>query len=151
MNGISIGHAKREDFENCKKVFDNSKLIKYYGDTLFGWIDKAIDDGEAFIATTPNGDIAGYISIKANGMFAMPDVTLLGVHEKYRGKGVGKELLQFYIAVITCLGYKEAGIVVNDFNPRARKLYDSLGFKHRKTFDCPYGLGGTCHLLVKKL
>jgi len=151
MNGITIAHADPAKLEEYKAVFDNSTLIKHYGETLYGWIEKALSANEAFAATTPSGEVAGYISIKMDGMFGMPDVTLLGVKDNFRGKGVGRELLQFYIAVATCLGYHELGIVVNDFNPRARKLYDSMGFKPRKTMDCPYGLGGLCHLLVKKV
>ena len=151
MNGITIAHADPARAGDCKAVFDNSTLLKHYGELISEWIDKAVADGSAFTATAPNGDIAGYISIKMDGMFGMPDVTLLGVHDKYRGKGVGRELLQFYIGVATCLGYKEAGIVVNDFNPRARKLYDSMGFKHSRSMDCIYGRGGLCHLLVKRL
>ena len=60
-------------------------------------------------------------------------------------------LLAFYIGVMTQLGFKECALVVNDWNPRARKLYDSLGFKLRRSYEDQIFGGWMNHILVKKL
>ena len=60
-------------------------------------------------------------------------------------------LLNFYMSVMQQLGFEECAVVVNDWNPRARKLYDSLGFKLRKSFEDPFVGGFVDHMLVKKL
>jgi len=49
------------------------------------------------------------------------------------------------------LGFKECALVVNDWNPRARKLYDSLGFKLRRSYEDQIIGGWMNHILVKKL
>ena len=60
-------------------------------------------------------------------------------------------LISFYVDVMTQLGCEECAVVVNDWNPRARKLYDSLGFKLRKSYEDPFIGGFVNHVLVKKL
>ena len=81
----------------------------------------------------------------------LPCLTLLGVKDTQRGRGIGQMLLKFYIEVMTQLGFKECALVVNDWNPRARKLYDSLGFKLRRSYEDQIFGGWMNHILVKKL
>ena len=76
---------------------------------------------------------------------------LLAVKENLRGRGIGQLLIHFYTEVMTGLGFEECAIIVSDWNPRARKLYDSLGFKLRKTIEDPVVGGFKDHILVKKL
>lgn len=46
-----------------------------------------------------------------------------------RGKGLGKELLQFAIDYYVTKQKKILGLLVDNDNPNAKKLYQSIGFK----------------------
>lgn len=50
------------------------------------------------------------------------------VHEEYRGRGLGKELLQFVIDALTEQGYIELTIGAEDDNERAKHMYERFGF-----------------------
>ena len=93
------------------------------------------------------------MSMKASdGMVdGLPCLTLLGVKDTQRGRGIGQMLIAFYVGVMSGLGFKECALVVNDWNPRARKLYDSLGFKLRRSYEDQIIGGWMNHILVKKL
>ena len=45
-------------------------------------------------------------------------------------KGIGKALLTFFHEELKRRGYKGVHIVVNKFNPKALRLYDSFGYKN---------------------
>ncbi len=62
----------------------------------------------------------------------------LVVPEKMRGKGVGSRLLQGVKDYATDRGFTSLKLDVLDTNPRAKKLYERLGFKPVKTRQYPY-------------
>ena len=43
--------------------------------------------------------------------------------------GIGHTLVETFIGVSRSLGYKKCSLLVSHFNPRAKNLYQSLGFK----------------------
>jgi ribosomal protein S18 acetylase RimI-like enzyme len=53
----------------------------------------------------------------------------LAVTPAYRGKGIGTQLLQHCIANATAAGANRIFISVDINNPRAQKLYESIGFQ----------------------
>jgi ribosomal protein S18 acetylase RimI-like enzyme len=53
----------------------------------------------------------------------------LAVHSAHRGQGIGTQLLRHCIAHATQTGAKQIFISVDIDNPRAQKLYESLGFQ----------------------
>lgn len=155
-NMIEIERADISKIGEYKSIFEGSPLYNHYfkkSDILDKWLNEAISNGEAYVAIDRNGEALGYISLKASDpvVGGLPNATLLGVKATSRGRGIGQLLLGFYTEVIKELGFEEAAIVVNDWNPRARKLYDSLGFKFKKSFDDPFGGNWKDHILVKKL
>lgn len=50
------------------------------------------------------------------------------IHEDYRGRGYGKQLLQSVIDTLTEQGYTEFTVGVEDDNDRAKRIYESFGF-----------------------
>ncbi len=52
----------------------------------------------------------------------------LAVHENYRGKGIGSKLLKELFKWSVENGYKAIHLEVIDENPKARALYERLGF-----------------------
>ena len=150
---VKADPAKKEDY---KRIFDNSALYNHYFKKT-DLLDKALTDalkaGRAYVAVDRNGEAVGYMSMSPSDPMVdgLPCLTLLGVKDTMRGRGIGQMLLAFYIGVMSQLGFKECALVVNDWNPRARKLYDSLGFKLRRSYEDKIIGGWMNHILVKKL
>lgn len=154
-NLIDIQKADPAKLEEYKHIFDNSALYAHYfkkkPELLEQWLTEYMPN--AYIAVDRNGNSVGWISISASDAHidGLPNITLLGVKDSARGRGIGQMLISFYVDVMTQLGCEECAVVVNDWNPRARKLYDSLGFKLRKSYEDPFIGGFVNHVLVKKL
>lgn len=154
-NLIDIQKADPAKLEEYKHIFDNSALYTHYfkkkPELLEQWLTEYMPN--AYIAVDRNGNSVGWISISASDAHidGLPNITLLGVKDSARGRGIGQLLISFYVDVMTQLGCEECAVVVNDWNPRARKLYDSLGFKLRKSYEDPFIGGFVNHVLVKKL
>lgn len=154
-NLIDIQKADPAKLEEYKHIFDNSALYTHYfkkkPELLEQWLTEYMPN--AYIAVDRNGNSVGWISISASDAHidGLPNITLLGVKDSARGRGIGQMLISFYVDVMTQLGCEECAVAVNDWNPRARKLYDSLGFKLRKSYEDPFIGGFVNHVLVKKL
>lgn len=154
-NLIDIQKADPAKLEEYKHIFDNSALYTHYfkkkPELLEQWLTEYMPN--AYIAVDRNGNSVGWISISASDAHidGLPNITLLGVKDSARGRGIGQMLISFYVDVMTQFGCEECAVVVNDWNPRARKLYDSLGFKLRKSYEDPFIGGFVNHVLVKKL
>lgn len=155
-NMIEIVKADPTKKEDYKRIFENSPLYNHYFKKT-DLLDKVLTDdlksGNAYVAVDRNGEAVGYMSMKASDptVDGLPCLTLLGVKDTMRGRGIGQMLIAFYVGVMTGLGFKECALIVNDWNPRARKLYDSLGFKLRRSFEDKIIGGWMNHILVKRL
>ena len=53
----------------------------------------------------------------------------ISVHPKTQGKGFGSQFLNFLINHYVYQQNKTTGLLVDDANPKAKKLYLNLGFK----------------------
>ncbi|HZK06733.1 MAG TPA: GNAT family N-acetyltransferase [Bacteroidales bacterium] len=62
----------------------------------------------------------------SNGEFYIDSI---GVSLSHRGKGIGANLLQFLIDEYVSKKRKNLGLLVDEENPKAKKLYLKLGFK----------------------
>ncbi|MEO8253448.1 MAG: GNAT family N-acetyltransferase [Flavobacterium sp.] len=56
-------------------------------------------------------------------------IDCLGVNPNQQGKGIGSQLLAFLIQEYVVQNQKIVGLLVDDKNPQAKKLYLKLGFK----------------------
>ncbi|MCI0523138.1 MAG: GNAT family N-acetyltransferase [Bacteroidales bacterium] len=74
-----------------------------------------------------NGEIAGFAILQLSGSFSGYIQTIC-VSEGYRGKGVGTALLSYCEERILKIS-PNIFICVSSFNTRARKLYESFGFR----------------------
>lgn len=56
-------------------------------------------------------------------------IDTLGVKSELQGKGIGAKLLQFLIDEYVVKNKQTLGLLVDEENPKAKKLYMKLGFK----------------------
>ncbi|MDR3346303.1 MAG: GNAT family N-acetyltransferase [Campylobacteraceae bacterium] len=56
-------------------------------------------------------------------------IDTLGVDERFQGRGIGSEVLRFLIDKYVHKEGQTLGLLVDDDNPKAKKLYLKLGFK----------------------
>jgi len=76
----------------------------------------------------------------------------IAVHPDFRGKGIGTKLLENVVFHASENNYSRVRLDVIDTNKKARRLYESQGFKHTKTEHFPYlrwllGFGGSTTLV----
>ena len=78
----------------------------------------------------------------------------IAVHAIGRGKGIGTKLLTEIRKLGTNEGYDQIRLDVIDINPKAKKLYERVGFKAVKTENFPYlkgilGFGGVTTMVLE--
>lgn len=81
--------------------------------------------------------IVDYVKLNFNPDFSPENETQsgefyidsIGVNPNHQGKGIGSKLLQFLIDEFVTKNHLTLGLLVEDANPNARKLYLKLGFK----------------------
>jgi ribosomal protein S18 acetylase RimI-like enzyme len=101
------------------------------------WITLGLDYGQCLNAfegsfrevhkVTVNGKIAGFAILQLSGSFSGYIQTIC-ISEEYRGRGIGTALLSYCEERILKIS-PNIFICVSSFNTRARKLYESLGFR----------------------
>ena len=57
----------------------------------------------------------------------------VGVLPEFRGRGIGQALIAAFCDKAFSEGHKRVGLIVDNDNPKAEKLYTSLGFKRINT------------------
>ena len=78
----------------------------------------------------------------------------IAVHQDYRGKGIGRRLLEELAVYAKEKGYNKLRLDVINTNPGARKLYERVGFEPVKTEWFPYlrwllGFSGSTAMVLK--
>ncbi|TLV00497.1 GNAT family N-acetyltransferase [Dyadobacter luticola] len=56
-------------------------------------------------------------------------IDCLAVSQEHHGKGIAKKLIRALCDHAASLGYKKVGLIVDQVNPKARKLYEDVGFQ----------------------
>ena len=90
------------------------------------------EDWYRIVATAERGGreaIVGYAWLQG---LSGPDVPMLGIGlvDAYHERGIGRLLLHALLDVGRVMGLKAIRLGVNDDNPRATHVYESVGFRH---------------------
>lgn len=99
------------------------------------YVPQAIKDVSILvIAENKNGNPVGFMGVDDKRL------EMLFVLDKYRGQGIGKQLLQYGIE-----NYSINELTVNEQNPRAKGFYEHMGFEVYKRIELdkqgnPYSL-----------
>lgn len=128
---LNICKGNIEYISDCEVALANSELGRRYF-SMPGSARKAIEEGfqkeEIYVAIDQNGNCCGFLWIIFNGIFhSFPYIHILAVREEMRGLGIGKKLLRF--AEDLCFQTtSKIFLVVADFNPDAKRLYERVGY-----------------------
>ena len=121
-----------ERLEEYREVCYGSKLYDAYfaeGDSLNENLLRAMADGDLYVDMSPGDEAVGVMYMTRNGLAGLPYLNLLGVKKKYRGQGIGTDLVKIFIGVMEEKNYPNMFIMTSQFNTGAKRLYQSLGFQ----------------------
>jgi len=96
-----------------------------------------------YIVAESEGKIVGYAGLSKLEQSPQADIQTIATAMDYRGKGIGRQLMQALITRAQELKAKEIFLEVREDNAVAQKLYDVFGFKRigiRKKYYQPEGI-----------
>lgn len=149
---INILKGSKEYINACEEALVNSELGRRYF-SKEGSAKEALKEGfskgEIYIALDDNDECKGFVWFIANGIFhSFPYLHIIAVNQDSRNSGIGKKLLQFFEEVCFKDNTK-LFLVVADFNPDAKRLYEKVGYVEVGTIPSLYRVGITEHLMMK--
>lgn len=149
---ITIIKGSIEYINDCEDSLVNSELGKRYFSQK-GSARKALQEGfakgEIYIALDASECCKGFIWFILDGIFhSFPYLHIIAVKQESRNQGIGKKLSKFFED--SCFkDYSKLFLVVADFNPDAKILYEKIGYIQVGIIPSLYREGITEHLLMK--
>lgn len=149
---VKIIKGSIDYIDDCEDALANSELGRKYF-TREGSARRALEEGfskeEIYVALDDSGNCKGFMWFILDGIFhAFPYLHIIAVKQEYRSNGIGKKLLKFFEDV--CFeDNNKLFLVVADFNPDAKRLYESIGYTEVGTIPSLYRDGITEHLMMK--
>jgi ribosomal protein S18 acetylase RimI-like enzyme len=149
---MTIIKGSIEYINDCEDALVNSELGKRYFSQK-GSARKALQEGfakgEIYIALDSCESCKGFIWFILDGIFhSFPYLHIIAVKQESRNQGIGKKLLKFFED--NCFkDYSKLFLVVADFNPDAKILYEKIGYIQVGTIPSLYREGITEHLMMK--
>lgn len=149
---INIIKGSIEYINACEEALVNSELGRNYFSkegSAKNALQEGFSKGEIYIALDANEDCKGFIWFIANGIFhAFPYLHIIAVKQESRNSGIGKKLLQFFEEV-SFKDNRKLFLVVADFNPAAKRLYEKVGYVEVGNIPSLYRSGISEHLMIK--
>lgn len=150
---IVFQKAQMEYLEDCKAALLNSKLGEEYfpsEEDTTATLTEGIQKGEVTLALNEEGECMGFMWVIMDGAFhGYPYLHIIAVKDAFRGKGIGSRMLKFLEETIL-KEHSKIFLVVADFNPDAKRLYERVGFRRVGEIPGLYKPGVTEHLMMKE-
>lgn len=118
-----------EHLPACVDALLNSELGRqYFTETGANReITRGINKGEIYVALEENHCLGFVWGIIDAAFFIYPYMHIVAVREEFRGRGIGQKLIKFCEEVVFAQEPK-VFLVVADFSPQTKKLYEKLGY-----------------------
>ncbi|WP_041703336.1 GNAT family N-acetyltransferase [Lachnoclostridium phytofermentans] len=140
-----------ENLDDCVKAMENSTMCTSYfpsEESRKKAVMEGIDRGTLYVVLC-NGECAGFAYFILEGAFhAYHYLHLIAIKEEYRGKGIGKKLLEF-IEDILFKTKDKIFLLVGDYNSGAKIFYEKLGYQYIGTIPSLYRKGIDEYLMMK--
>ncbi len=138
---FNMRKAEEADADSLAEIARNSYLdSRYYFDYHFtteqcqafydDWVRKSIHGGfdDEVILCEIGGETAGFISVRVYAK-KLGKIGLVGVKEKYQGRGIGSALLKESFKWFRERGLNDVEVVTQGRNYGAQRLYQKAGFR----------------------
>jgi ribosomal protein S18 acetylase RimI-like enzyme len=149
---ITIVKGNINYIDDCEDALVKSELgLRYFSKE--GSARKALEEGfvkeQIFVAIDSNNNCMGFIWCIMDGIFhSFPYLHIIAVKKESRKHGIGKKLLKFF-EDICFKDYSKIFLVVADFNPDAKLLYQRIGYIEVGTIPNLYREGMTEYIMMK--
>ena len=124
--------AQKADLNACAEIIIDSIMWERYErtfDDAHSFFEAEFNAGSQLWVYDLNGEVIAYLVLIERGMMGeFPFIRALGVRRDFRGRGVGKKLLDFATENMFKLKPK-LFLLVSDFNEAAQGLYFGYGFE----------------------
>ena len=156
-NNTRIRFATSRDIAEIISI-NFKTLPEHYSNSFF--MELLLDSPETFVVAENNNKIIGYIMCRIEYGFSVlkkmslarkGHVVSFAVLEEYRGKGIGKKLVEQSIEGMKIRKCNESYLEVRTDNIPAIKLYESLGFDRIATLNTYYKDSRNAFLMSAKL
>ena len=138
----------------CTEILQKSELGNaYFSDEqkAKAMLQYALEMKELHIAFNELGECVGFIYYMTNGVFgSYPYLHIVAVKEEYRSCGIGRQLMKYFEDNASDSPSAKYFLTVDDFNPRAKKLYENLGYQYVGELPDFYKKGIDCYLMMKR-
>ena len=125
---VEIVKGNRTHLSDCEDALVKSSLGKHYFErngSAREAIEEGLECGTLYVAIVQNICV-GFMFYLPDGAFhSFPYLHLIAVKEEYRGKGVGTQLIHYFEKTVH---RNKSFLVVADFNPEAKRFYESIGY-----------------------
>ena len=149
---VSIVQGDYRHLEDCVEALVHSELARVYYPTkesAEALLKEGIEKQEIYVALDENFECVGYIWFALSKMFyKFPYICQIAVRKEFRGQRIGTKLLSF-VEEIVFKDWAKLFITVSDFNKRAKKLYQEIGFKEVGFIPDLFKDGVSEHVMVK--
>jgi len=148
---ITIIKGSINYLDDCEDALVNSELGgRYFSEK--GSARKSLEEGfsknEIYVAVD-NNNCKGFIWVILNGIFhSFPYIHIVAVKSENRGQGIGEVLLRF-VEEEYFSNYSKLFLVVADFNPKAKRLYERIGYSEIGEIPDLYRKGISECLMIK--
>lgn len=149
---INIEKVSLKYINDCEEALLNSELGRKYftrEGSARNAILEGLEQGNLYVALTES-DCVGFFFYMPEGAFhSFPYLHLISVKEEYRGKGIGKKLVDFLESMVFVESSK-LFLVVADFNPDGKRFYERIGYRQVGEIPSLYRKGITEYLMMKE-
>ena len=153
MQAITFAKGNEQHLKDCKDALCRSALgEKYFSSpgSAENAILEGIHQGNLYVALIGK-ECVGFTYIIPKGAFhGFPYLHIISIKEEYRGRGIGKALLDYSERIALEMAGKFF-LVVADYNPDAKRFYERNGYQQVGEIPGLYRSGITEYLMVKNL
>ena len=153
MQTISFAEGNERHLKDCKDALCRSVLgEKYFSSpgSAENAILEGLRQGNLYVALIEEACV-GFTYIIPKGAFhSFPYLHIIAVKEDYRGRGIGKALLDFSESIASKMADR-LFLVVADYNPDAKRFYERNGYRQVGEIPNLYRPGIAEYLMTKNL
>jgi ribosomal protein S18 acetylase RimI-like enzyme len=128
---IKIEKGTIDNLNDCVEALINSELGRRYFEKE-GSAQKAIEeavDSHSFYVAMADTQCAGFFYFLPKGAFhSFPYLHIIAVKKEFRDKGIGRMMMDFFEKIAFEINDR-IFLVVADYNPKAKRFYEGIGYK----------------------